>query len=301
MDYKDFVEIMCTAVSEELPSDIRVEYREVLKNNGQFKYGIIFNEKNINASPTIYLEYYYELFQNGTDVGDIAKDIVSDFYKNRLRKSIDVDFFSNYENSSERIFCKLINKSMNEELLKDVVYEEFNDLAIVVYCKLNDFDFGNASITIRNSHIEMWNINKEEIINKAKENTRKQLNVCIKNMYEMLAETIEMDSEFLPMYVVTNDEKVNGAIYMIYDDLLDELCGYIGDDYYILPSSIHEFIVVSANDEDDKKYYDEMVKEVNLNHVLPEEILANHAYRYSRAGGFSVWYSYLNMVYYLRM
>lgn len=300
MDYNEFTDMICEAIKEEMPGDVRVMAREVLKNNGSVRKGIIFTERDINASPTIYLEHYYNMFENGTDVREIAEDIISCFYKNRLSKGIDVEFFSDYEKVSEKLYCKLINKKLNSDLLKEVPYEGFNDLAVIVYCILDDFEFGNASITIRNNHLKMWGKTPEEVLLKAKGNTRFQLGCCVENISVMIEDMLRgskdtCDEEYkfngipkVPMYVVTNRQKMNGSVFMIYDDLLRSFCDIVGDNYYILPSSVHEFILVPDGEGDTKNYYDEMVQEVNESHVSREEILSNHAYFYSRVGGFLV-------------
>jgi len=299
MDYNEFAEIICEAIRDELPSDVTVMTREVLKNNGSLRRGIIFTEMDINASPTIYLEQYFEMFENGTDLREIAMDIISCFYKNRLSKGVDVEFFSDYERVSDKLYCKLINKTLNEDLLKEVPYEEFNDLAVIVYCTLDDFEFGNASITIRHSHLSMWGRSAKEVLDAAKNNTRFRLGCCIENITVMIGNMLKSNGATdrndygqnlpeVPMYVVTNRQKMNGSIFMIYDDLLDSFCDIVGEKYYILPSSVHEFILVPESDGDNKTYYDEMVQEVNESHVSREEILANHAYCYSRSGGFLV-------------
>jgi len=298
MNYNDFAELLCEVISDELPADIYVKTREVLKNNGSVRRGIVFIEKDINASPTIYLEYHYELFERGMDVNDIALDIISKFYKNRLAEGVNVDFFSFFEQVSDNLYCKLINKEMNEEYLKDVPYEEFLDLAIVVYCKLNDFEFGDASITIRNEHLKLWSVSKDVVFNMAKENTHKKMKYKMENISVMLntfAGDIMCDDEEpftmdynIPMYVITNEAKMMGAVFMIYEDILQSICDTLGDEYFILPSSIHEFIAVKKTDCDTKEYYDNMVCEVNAEHVESEEILANHAYLFNRSRGFLI-------------
>lgn len=293
MDYNDFADVLCELISSELPADIYVETREVVKNNGNLRKGIVFIEKDINASPTIYLEYYYELFMSGSDMGEIAREVIKCFYQNRLEKGIDVEFFSDYESVKDRLYCKLINKDMNEGLLNEIPYEDFMDLAVVVYCKLDDCSFGNASITIRNSHLEMWNTQAEDVIKTARENTRSKMDYTVDNISALIKDMFVFDNEMAdipeqPMYVVSNRQKSHGSVFMIYDDIMQKLCEFAGEKYYVLPSSVHEFIIVPAQDDEGRECLDLMVEEVNREHVFTEEILANHAYTYSICGGFSV-------------
>ena len=86
----------------------------------------------------------------------------------------------------------------------------------------------------------------------------------------------------IPMYVLSNKEKTMGAACILYDSILTLIGERLQDDFYILPSSIHECIVVPMNITTTKKELQEMVREINATQVIPEEVLSDEVYTYTR-------------------
>ena len=92
-----------------------------------------------------------------------------------------------------------------------------------------------------------------------------------------------MGHEEVKMYVLGNRSRQYGAVQMCNPQALQEAAETIGDDFYILPSSIHETILVPVRGkEDEADKLAEMVACVNSSEVPDTEILSNHVYRYRR-------------------
>ena len=83
------------------------------------------------------------------------------------------------------------------------------------------------------------------------------------------------------MYVLGNERKLFGAAVMLYDGLLEKMSEIIGGDFYLLPSSLHELILIP--DEGREKGGDlwKMVCEINETQVEPEDVLTDSVYYYS--------------------
>ena len=81
------------------------------------------------------------------------------------------------------------------------------------------------------------------------------------------------------MYVLTNDTKVNGAAAILNDDIRQEIAEKVGD-FYMLPSSIHETLIVPKDAGMEFKELEQMVQEVNQTQVAPGERLSDHVYEY---------------------
>ena len=295
MDYNEFIDALMEVLEDEICNDVSVVMVETVKNNGYIRRGLTLKEKNVNVSPTIYLEEYYDLFKEGREIDKIANDILGCFYRNRLTRDLDMDFFTDYEKVKHQLFCKLINRDMNPMLLKQVPHEDFLDLAIVVYFKFDESALQGASILIKNEHIEKWGIDSSELLHNAKDNTRYNMELLAEDMNTLLKEMCGavnpcpiIDESACRMQVVSNKERSLGAVFMIFPEVLEKIAKGFNSDLIILPSSIHEFIVVSANDSDDLEMYSEMVKTVNCENVRIEERLSDRAYLYRQLDGFSV-------------
>ena len=86
------------------------------------------------------------------------------------------------------------------------------------------------------------------------------------------------------MYVLSNQEKLYGAACMLYPEVLSAFGEICGRDFYVLPSSIHEVLLVFA-EEGKEKELKEIVTDMNRNHVAPEEVLSDSIYHYNTKKG----------------
>ncbi|HKM04099.1 MAG TPA: DUF5688 family protein [Lachnospiraceae bacterium] len=310
MEFNEFVEKVCKSVQEYMGEEVMVTINQVIKNNGICLEGMIIAEKDNNISPTIYLNGYFEEYREGKIFSDIFNEIIQIYQESKVGKNINMDFFLDYKLVKEKIAYKIINYDKNLELLEQIPHMKYLDLAIVFYCLIISEQFSGASITIHNSHLKMWNVTIEELFAQAKKNTPKLLHMEIKNMNQILNEMLhendandipeewceELNEELneqlsnrneenLPMYVLTNQSKTNGATCMLYDHVLEGFSIEVESDLYILPSSIHEVILIPTKDKRECDKFANMVKEVNETQVEVEEVLSDHVYYFSRLGG----------------
>lgn len=269
MEYTDFVKAMHREVRGQMEPDVAVEIHTAIKNNSALRTGLVFIKKDVNIAPTIYLEEFYEQYLEGASVQEMAQTIHSIYEKISLKNSYPYNNILKFENIKDKIVYKLIHKESNLELLREIPYEEYLDLAVVFYILLDHTGFGPATILIRSEHMLRWNVTKEEISRLAKENTPKLLPMDL----GILADT---------MYVVTNQTRNLGAAVMLYPDTWEKVAALIGEDFYILPSSIHELIVVPESIGMNRLQLENMVEEINHTEVEQEEILSNTVYRYIR-------------------
>ena len=87
MSYEEFVSGMELELKSLVSDNLLVSVQKTLKNNGYLRCGIRLSEKNINISPTIYLEEFYEKYQYGTDMHTLAEQIMKIYQKVRIEHS----------------------------------------------------------------------------------------------------------------------------------------------------------------------------------------------------------------------
>lgn len=287
MTYETFKERIMDAVNEALGTGVKVIIQKVQKNNGLELDGLTIMDNRTNIAPTIYLNYYYHLLSDGRrDLQEIITDILETYEEHRQSSSIDLSFFTDFEKVKEKILFKLINTEQNTKLLDEVPHVSFLDLSIIFYYLYDSTDSGNATILIRKEHLDFWKINADDLLQIAKENTPKLLPHTLNSMLDILAgikADVPMDTDdLLPMYVLTNTTNNFGAAAMLYDDVLKSFADRKNSDFYILPSSVHELILIPTDMVEDTEYLTEMVQQVNIEQVPDTEILSNHAYYYNR-------------------
>ncbi len=285
MEYNQFVEKIVELLQERMGEQYRVRAKDVTKNNGVVLTGVVMMRDSDTVAPTIYLEEPYRQFCGGMEIGLIVEDVV-DLYKAQMCNiDWDAEFFKDFERVRERIFHKLVNYDKNRALLEDVPHFPWCDLALVFYYAVEEEVFGKASILIHNSHLAIWEKTADELYSVAAANMRQRMPELLIPMAELVREMtgIELErADEVQMYVLTNQAKLNGASAMLYSRKIGELADSLRSDLLILPSSVHEVLLLPDDRDGEYDFYRRMVEEVNTTQVEPEEVLSGNLYRYSR-------------------
>ena len=294
MEFTNFTTLVQRDVEKRAGENYRVKLNDVMKNNGVVLRGITLMQDDSNISPTIYLNPYYDAYENGdTTLGTVIDEVIDTYERNKINRSIDMKFFLNYETVRSRIIFKLINTEKNRELLRDVPYIPFHDLSIVFQCLVSEERFGNASILIHNVHLQLWKVNARELYECALENTPllqgyelADMNTVLEEMKALGGiddEEIEDMQQEVPMYVLSNKSRINGASCILYKDILKDFAMVVDKDLYVLPSSIHEVILLPSDGTQESEQLKEMVREINQSQVEKEEVLSDSVYYYRRS------------------
>lgn len=326
IDFTSFTQAILKNLQEKLGSDYKVFSHCVKKNNGIELTGIIAKHVRRTTSPTIYINNYYKKDITESEGQKISDDLLREFQTAEFGKDLDLSNFVFFEKAKERLAFKLIHAGKNKELLKTIPYKRFHDLAIVFYYTVNEEPFhGKATILVNNGHMERWGTKVEELMEVSFKNTPLLYPDMITNMAdvmkEILSEGIRQDiedarlgdnrelfdeswiddlidqmsantgKEKIPMYVLTNRKKLYGAACMLYPEVLKNFSERLGQDFYVLPSSVHEVILVPVNSEADQESLRGIVTDINRTQVAEEEILADSVYFYSRNLNKILWLS----------
>ena len=294
MDYNSFISNIENHMRNLYP-DAAITLSKITKNNGVILDGISINENNSNICETIYLNRYYELYLKGAVSLDEVKDAIIDLHKkSMITDNIDFSFFKDFSEVKKRLSFRLINLMMNKELLKTVPHLIYLDFAIVFYCMVEDDNIGKGTVLIKNSHMEAWGVTEEELYDIAVRNSPNLLPSKIIGMDNYLSQLrIKRDipfeesvpdtsPELCNMYILTNGDKYYGASVLMYENLLSDLSDRFLSSFFIIPSSIHEVILLPTNNKDNIGAFNHMVHEVNEQSLDREDILSDHAYYYDR-------------------
>lgn len=298
LDYEIFKEAMVEKIREQLPEEYRgmkMEIRKVEKVNGA-KDGLkIYDEsQKMRVTPTIYLNDVYADYERTGDLdaaaGKAAENIANGFaYAGEVRSELD------FEGAKDKIVFQLINTEQNRQMLSGMPHREFQDLSVIYRWVVKMDEGGIQSTMINDSLAAQMGLGEAELFKLASENTRKLLPPVVKTITEVMREIfskdgmpeemIDMMVEEMPkeqtMWIITNDRGINGAVSMLYEDRLQELAQDMGSDLFVLPSSVHEVIAISAGMGDPEELA-RMVNEINLSQVAPDERLSNQVYHYDK-------------------
>lgn len=283
-------------LSKALDDNVKIDIHETVKNNGVTYDAVAILERDHNISPNIRLDGFYHSYLEGIDLAQIAEEIV-EIYKGSRREKMDVSFFTDFEKAKSNILMKVIGYDKNKKRLKDIPHIKFMDLALTFYfyIEVEGCADRSASIQIDNGHLEMWKIDMGRLYDLAVENTRQKMPVSLRNMKEIIVELLKREgvhssqdavedfqkaSDELPMYVLSNRKNYFGATTIYYPGVLKEFAKKVHSDLIILPSSVHEVILLPADGSENIGELNEMIADINLNQVAEDEVLSDHLYYY---------------------
>ena len=259
---------------------------KIKKNNGAEAQAVNVGIMGSKVYFNIYIDGIVdEISRRNITVMEAAK-ILFGIYKEHKNSAseFDVAYVFNKDYILANVEYQLVNEERNAERLHMFPRKKVLDLVAIYRVVVRSDEKGIESYALNNQVLKMSGISLELLDRAAFENTRK-VGFKVITMRELIAEIDEeiaaaMESD-PTMYVLTNIRKINGANILLYKEQLSQVAKKMQDDFYILPSSIHELLAVPVSDVDVKQLR-KMVKEVNDNEVTPEEILGYEVYRYSR-------------------
>ena len=269
--------------------------QEVIKNNDTQFIGLMIRNDNSIISPNIYLDGYFEQYENGRDFSYIMRDIADARMENDEVQDMDTSRFMELERARENIICKLINREMNEAYLSDKPYTPIEDLAVVYVVNLDAGESGRMNVSITYGIMENYGITKEELHDIAIRNLENS-KVEFKTMRDMFIDILLRDgfsldyletSMLVPpeeetpsMYVLTNADRVNGATMVLNSKVMNDISDQFRGDFIVIPSSVDEVIIMPITDDWDRQEIESMIQDVNAEYLNPEERLSDHGYYY---------------------
>lgn len=292
MDINSYTEELAKAISEQ-DENLIVEVSDVQKNNGLVLKGITIRTKDCNISPVIYTNAFYE-HELSTDEAVSKIMEIYNAHKDGM-SNFDANIVQNFDAIKDKIVARVVNKSRNELIINSCPYAQFGDLIVtfVIFVEQGEPLGGTASIKITNEMMNLWKVNLGQLIAAAYENTKKLLPLEVITMSEILKQMMEhagglspeMEAELAApdhlMYVVSNTSRQFGAYFLTDREALIKVASEIKEDrFFILPSSIHEMIVIPESQVEDIDGLMAMVKEVNATQVAPDEVLTDNVYSF---------------------
>ncbi|RRK32245.1 hypothetical protein EBB54_13385 [Schaedlerella arabinosiphila] len=288
MEYIEFKEALKNLVQEKSDSDMKVEIVQIIKNNQTKSENLTYIDPNYNLFPSIQLKELYQEYQV-YGMGWCVEEAFS-VLKNVKRIHED-QLMGSWESAKGRIVVELVKEAWNRELLEKLPYRAFLDLAVIYRLKMWECKSGDAVQTVTNKMMEHWKITEEELYEAALANLQKEEFEIIggyQAVQDMIEELIDVkeESEFHEwMYIFTNRSRIKGAAAMLRTDLLDRFAKAQESDLIILPSSVHEVILLPTMDDEDAAELRRIVQDINEKEVQEEERLSDEVYYFRRSTG----------------
>lgn len=284
LKYNEFRQMLVVKIKDFLPvkyKDYVADIYAINKINGK-RDGLCLVDKgkSMSASPVIYVDELYAHYLKTGSLADTMKKaadiVIEGFACTSTECSIDL--------SKDNIVLVLINYERNKNLLESVPHIKFLDLAFVFRWIVRKDKCGIAGGLINNEIANAFGLTDNELFEAAKEHTRRILPPKVEsltNAIKKLAPTEEIpnDEAAVPVYILSNEAAIEGAACVVYTDILKQLKEKLGENLYLIPSSINEMLVVPQSFVEPDRVRN-MVREVNFTTVADDEQLSDNVYLY---------------------
>lgn len=298
---KVFAEGVAEQIKEYLPPEyesVTCSVKEQNKTNSVLQVGIQVDKPGHAASPIVYMESFYNEVRSGEPMDKIMRNIaevIQDALDGpALDQSIRIEEF---ESVKDYLSVMVVNTAENRKLLEQVPHKEVADLSLLCYADLPvDQGSYNATFKITEQMLQKWNVDREELFQIASENIIPANTPVLQNLEEvtrqiliggappenLLKKEIDFSNQEAMMLVLTNEKKNFGAAMMFEPQVMHKLSQSFPEGFYILPSSLHEVLILPDRGGISPKELGAMVREVNQSQVEKMEQLSDRVYRYDK-------------------
>lgn len=287
MDYKEFIENVKNDLPELLTGPLKgavIDETQINKLQGRSYQGINIAPEGASIGVSMNMLPHLQMLNSGTPYEEVLEnlaDIITSSYAEQP------DFsrasFENYEIMKPKLMIQLIGREGNEEMLQQIPHHDIEDLTLVYRLNIYENASGRATTLVTNDLLEKYGVTPEQLHQDAMEAAISHEPFEIKTMAEIISEMyggIFVPEPPIPLYVASNEKRTNGAGVITYPGFMEEASKLLDGNFYILPSSIHEVILLPENAGNSVPELQEMVESINVSDVSPEERLSNQVYHY---------------------
>ena len=289
MTFEEFTDTVKNNIQDYLPEkyqDAHISTQDFHKLNSSYLSMQVRLDDN-PVVPNINLEKFYEEFiaQGGTlrDLDSILNTMAQQIQN---EPTLETAWLMDYSNVKDKLFIRVSDAKENAAMLAKAPHQEFDGLAVTYHIAFEGEHGIQASTPVTNSMLEMYGINEQQLRTDAMESVQNAYPSQFISLGAMMSRMMGVDEEMMPpmdvpqLMVLTNDQALYGAGALFYPGQLDTIASQIGSDYFVIPSSIHEVLILPDDGTIDRHAIESMIQEVNMTAVAPEERLSDHAYHY---------------------
>lgn len=293
MDFEKFREQFMEDVKEAYGKasgrEVTVSSHKINKMNDSYE-AITVSPKGSSIGLNLNVDAYYEAYNLGKEYDaliDKAVEVIQTHID--FKPSMDVSSFTNYELMKENVAVEVVSAERNKEMLETVPHQMMEDMAVVYRFVIDSDTEGRGTILATHKLLESMETTAEQLFEDAMKIAPEKHPVVIKGMFEVLMDTMGNETGSFPleelptdekMFVATVPDKIHGAGVISYPGFMEQATEALGCDFFILPSSIHEVILVKDDGTADYKELKGIVETVNAEQVQIDEQLTDNVYHY---------------------
>lgn len=302
LSQKEFYDYVKDNIKDYLPDsykDAAVTLEETIKNNDIKLTGIRIERPGDEVVPRIYLDGLYSAYRDGNSLESCIKEAADMCAEHEpLVLNPSTDRISDYSAVKNNLQIRLCDPEINQKRLEGMVYTMHGDFAATYHVVVGQSEEGIYSMPVMDQMLKAWDVSLEQLHADAlKANAAREPGLYsladMRFYLDMKLATNYLDEEQLdwneaaelPLYSFTNGSNLNGASLILQDELLEKIGELMHGDFYVLPSSIHEVLIVPESLADSiSEDFTTMVRSINNNKdaIKPEDVLSDKVQYYDR-------------------
>ena len=283
---EEFVTLCRSALSESGPADMEIEERRVCKAQRGFLNGILFRKNGLECAPTFYVEDFYREYKGGTAVAELSRKAVDAAVRSMVLAGMLAKDSQDMLGALDKLRIRLLNKSRNKDYLKGIPCRELG----CGFVFIAEIGFGEYGAVITDELMKEYGMSAGELFDRALRNTAESFPAVLHDLGESVIGGPDECENLLdlpavrapawtgPGYVLTNSSFYWGAGALFYPGVIKRIHELLDGGFYILPSSVHELILIAADDQDPERLV-ELIRSANRTVVQENEVLADDLYR----------------------
>ena len=295
MDYDQFLEQVQKDLEDHFAnqkegkySQVRIGIQEVDKLQGESYRGISFANGDSPVQGSLNLRAAHQIFENGYPYEDLVSQIEKSVKKEIDRApGFEIEDLKDYSKIKSSLMMQLVPQKGNEDILAQIPHQKVEDLAVVYRIDMGEQSGFGATTLITDAVLDSYGISAEQLYQDALENAPLSHPASLRSMRDVLAGMgMGGGMEPLPgepvMMVATTRDSVMGASVIQYPGFMEQAAETMGGDFFVLPSSIHEVLLIPDDGKANFQELETMVQEINQSQVAPKERLSDHVYHYDQ-------------------
>ncbi len=287
---EQFVEDVKRYLYENGKEDVRIEVNQVDKMNQSYEAMTVVPEGSA-IGINIPIKDYFKAYEDGIAYHNIVEKISADIVEHIAKMpEIDLTFLRDYEKVKERLSIEVVSAERNAEQLENVPHKLMEDMAVVYRINISLGHAEEGTVLVNNHLLESYGISPEQLHTDAEKNSAIIKPIILKGIGDVMRSMMspeeaelfgvdELEADEI-LYVATVPDKIKGAGVLAYDGFMDYATQKLEGDFFVLPSSVHEILLVKDDGSMSYQELQALVKSVNATEVSPEDQLTNSVYHY---------------------